>query len=261
MESRAEPVAPRSPAPVYSPAGQEQRGNHHGPRERNAARSRRRGPPSDAEKGSRLHAVEMAWAPHSLTRRVEKIRMTRTRISRSLRQRVVAEFCDQCAYCHTLTSITGARLVIDHIVPEVAGGQTVRENLCLACHSCNEFKGAQVEAQDPLDRRKRAAVPSAQTAMERALLLERRWQRNHRPDPCGTGYCGCPEHESPRHRRSPSPLGKGRLASPTRGRPLTSLRPLAPLLPRPSAPGTFAYPIRCLLHPRNHSSYMNVGSS
>jgi len=76
--------------------------------------------------------------------------MTRTRISRSLRQRVVAEFCDQCAYCHTLTSITGARLVIDHIVPEAAGGQTVWENLCLACHSCNEFKGAQVEAQDPL---------------------------------------------------------------------------------------------------------------
>ncbi len=76
--------------------------------------------------------------------------MTRTRISRSLRQRVVAEFRDQCAYCHTLTSITGARLVIDHIVPEAAGGQTVWENLCLACHSCNEFKGAQVEAQDPL---------------------------------------------------------------------------------------------------------------
>jgi len=125
-------------------------GDHHGRRERNAARSRRRGPPSDAEKGSRLHAVGMAWAPHSLARRVEKIRMTRTRISRSLRQRVVAEFRNQCAYCHTLTSITGARLVIDHIVPEAAGGQTVWENLCLACHSCNEFKGAQVEARDPL---------------------------------------------------------------------------------------------------------------
>jgi hypothetical protein len=76
--------------------------------------------------------------------------MTRTRIPRPLRQRVVAEFRNQCAYCHTLTCVTGTRLVIDHIVPEVAGGQTVRENLCLACHSCNEFKGAQVEAQDPL---------------------------------------------------------------------------------------------------------------
>jgi hypothetical protein len=41
-------------------------------------------------------------------------------------------------------------LVIDHIVPEAAGGQTVWENLCVACHACNEFKGAQVEAKDPL---------------------------------------------------------------------------------------------------------------
>jgi len=71
-------------------------------------------------------------------------------ISRSLRQRVLAEFRNRCAYCHTLTAITGARLVIDHIVPESAGGQTVWENLCLACHSCNEFKGTQVKALDPL---------------------------------------------------------------------------------------------------------------
>ena len=80
--------------------------------------------------------------------------MTRGRIPRSLRQRLVAEFRNRCAYCHTLTSITGARLVIDHIIPETASGQTVRENLCVACHSCNEFKGAQVEAQDPLTGRR-----------------------------------------------------------------------------------------------------------
>ena len=76
--------------------------------------------------------------------------MTRTYIPQSLRQRVVAEFRNRCAYCHTPTSVTGARLVIDHIIPEAADGQTTGENLCLACHSCNEFKGAQVEAHDPL---------------------------------------------------------------------------------------------------------------
>jgi hypothetical protein len=41
-------------------------------------------------------------------------------------------------------------LVIDHIIPEAAGGQTVWDNLCVACHACNEYKGAQVQAQDPL---------------------------------------------------------------------------------------------------------------
>ena len=76
--------------------------------------------------------------------------MTGTRIPAPLRRRVLAEFRSRCAYCHALTSITGARLVIDHIIPEAAGGQTVGENLCVACHSCNEFKGALVGAQDPL---------------------------------------------------------------------------------------------------------------
>jgi hypothetical protein len=76
--------------------------------------------------------------------------MTRRRIPRSLRQRALAESRHQCAYCHTLTAITGARLVTDHIIPEAAGGQTVWDNLCVACHACNEYKGAQVQAQDPL---------------------------------------------------------------------------------------------------------------
>jgi hypothetical protein len=79
--------------------------------------------------------------------------MTRRRIPRSLRQRVIAESRNQCAYCHTPTAITGARLVIDHILPEAAGGQTIWANLCVACHACNEFKGAQVQAQDPLTGR------------------------------------------------------------------------------------------------------------
>lgn len=71
-------------------------------------------------------------------------------IPRSLRRRIIAEHQNRCAYCHTLTSITGARLVVDHIIPEAVGGKTERESLCLACHSCNEFKGAQVKATDPL---------------------------------------------------------------------------------------------------------------
>lgn len=76
--------------------------------------------------------------------------MTKTRLRVALRRQVTVDFRNRCAYCHTLTAITGARLVIDHIIPEAAGGPTIRENLCLACHSCNEFKGAQTETQDPL---------------------------------------------------------------------------------------------------------------
>ena len=76
--------------------------------------------------------------------------MPRTRIAASLRRRVLADSHRRCAYCHTPTAITGARPVIDHILPEAAGGESEWENLCLACHSCNEFKGAQTYARDPL---------------------------------------------------------------------------------------------------------------
>lgn len=76
--------------------------------------------------------------------------MSKTHIPRALRQQVTAAASGRWAYCHTLVAITGARFVVDHIIPEVAGGKTDYENLCLACHACNEFKGAQTAAIDSL---------------------------------------------------------------------------------------------------------------
>lgn len=90
----------------------------------------------------------MARAYASPAGRIVRIWMTKRRIPRSLRQRVLTTSRQRCAYCHTPTSITGTRLVIDHIVPEAAGGKTEEENLCVSCHSCNEFKGVQQEARD-----------------------------------------------------------------------------------------------------------------
>jgi len=41
-------------------------------------------------------------------------------------------------------------MVVDHIIPLVAGGVSTIENLCLACYRCNEFKGARLASTDPL---------------------------------------------------------------------------------------------------------------
>ena len=79
--------------------------------------------------------------------------MTKRSIPRAFRRRLLAEARGRCAYCRTPISISGARLVVDHIVPEAAGGQTEIENLCLACHSCNEFKGARVASEDSVTRK------------------------------------------------------------------------------------------------------------
>ncbi len=43
---------------------------------------------------------------------------------------------------------------IDHIIPEAAGGTSDEENLWLACRTCNEFKGTQTHARDPVTRRR-----------------------------------------------------------------------------------------------------------
>jgi hypothetical protein len=75
--------------------------------------------------------------------------MKQKRISRALRRRVSEQSGYRCGYCLTPQKISGARLVIDHIIPEAAGGLTTEENLWLACHSCNEFKGSKTHARDP----------------------------------------------------------------------------------------------------------------
>jgi 5-methylcytosine-specific restriction endonuclease McrA len=64
----------------------------------------------------------------------------KARVPRPLRERVArtAGYC--CGYCRTPQSIAGFRLSIEHIIPEAKGGQTVEENLWLACHGCNELK-------------------------------------------------------------------------------------------------------------------------
>jgi hypothetical protein len=76
--------------------------------------------------------------------------MSKAYIPQALRQRLIAAADGRCAYCCSPTAITGARLVIDHIKPQAVGGETVWDNLCVACHACNEFKGAQTDFLDSI---------------------------------------------------------------------------------------------------------------
>lgn len=71
-------------------------------------------------------------------------------VSRHLRERVARMADHRCGYCRTPESIAGFRLNIEHIIPEAKGGQTVENNLWLACHACNEIKGARIQGRDPV---------------------------------------------------------------------------------------------------------------
>lgn len=76
--------------------------------------------------------------------------MSHSKIPRELRQRVAAASRWRCGYCQTQQIVVGYPLHVDHIIPEFTGGQTTEDNLWLACSVCNNAKGMQTTAQDPL---------------------------------------------------------------------------------------------------------------
>lgn len=75
--------------------------------------------------------------------------MSRTHIPAALRKQVRKDSNARCGYCHVPEAFLGMPLDIDHIIPEAAGGLTLRNNLWLACSRCNDFKGNRIEADDP----------------------------------------------------------------------------------------------------------------
>lgn len=67
-----------------------------------------------------------------------------------LRAKVIERAQSRCEYCLLSQSGQAATFHIDHVVPMVNGGQTVTENLALACVSCSLRKAAKQYAIDPM---------------------------------------------------------------------------------------------------------------
>ncbi|MBW4488816.1 MAG: HNH endonuclease [Trichocoleus desertorum ATA4-8-CV12] len=69
-------------------------------------------------------------------------------IPASLRRLVIQRANHRCEYCGISQLGQVATFHIDHIIPEVAGGETTSENLALACVSCSLRKGARQALKD-----------------------------------------------------------------------------------------------------------------
>ena len=65
-----------------------------------------------------------------------------------LRRLVIERANDCCEYCGIAQAGQVATFHIDHVIPVVAKGATIAENLALACVSCSLRKGARQEIQD-----------------------------------------------------------------------------------------------------------------
>ncbi len=66
-----------------------------------------------------------------------------------LRQLVIQRAYNHCEYCGLSQESQEATFHVDHVVPIRAGGETVVENLALACVSCSLRKSARQAAIDP----------------------------------------------------------------------------------------------------------------
>ncbi|MBD1929477.1 HNH endonuclease [Trichocoleus sp. FACHB-90] len=69
-------------------------------------------------------------------------------IPASLRRLVIQRADNRCEYCGISQIGQVATFHIDHILPVVAGGETIAGNLALACVSCSLRKGARQNLED-----------------------------------------------------------------------------------------------------------------
>ena len=83
-----------------------------------------------------------------------------------LRREVATRAEHRCEYCQLSQKGQEAVFHVDHIHPVAKGGETVLENLALACVSCSLRKGARTHSRD------------SQTGRDTALFHPRRddWQ-------------------------------------------------------------------------------------
>ncbi|MGH7202167.1 MAG: HNH endonuclease [Planctomycetaceae bacterium] len=69
-------------------------------------------------------------------------------VPQRLRQEVAERTEFLCEYCRSQQIRSFDVFEIDHVIPRAAGGETVSENLALACPHCNNAKRSRVTAVD-----------------------------------------------------------------------------------------------------------------
>lgn len=66
----------------------------------------------------------------------------------ALKQQVKQHFDYCCAYCQSAEQLMAVTFEIEHITPLTKGGQSTLSNLCLACPTCNRYKGVKQHVKD-----------------------------------------------------------------------------------------------------------------
>jgi hypothetical protein len=76
--------------------------------------------------------------------------MTRAHIPNDLRRLVVRRAGERCEYCLLHQDDRPEAHQVDHVIALKHRGQSVSENLALACALCNKAKGSDIASIDPM---------------------------------------------------------------------------------------------------------------
>jgi hypothetical protein len=67
-----------------------------------------------------------------------------------LRKLVREDASERCGYCQSAEKWLGIAHEVEHVVPTAEGGETVRDNVWIACRRCNSFKASRAAGVDPI---------------------------------------------------------------------------------------------------------------
>ena len=72
------------------------------------------------------------------------------KISKEFDREIRGQANYRCGYCLNPQELMPYKLEIEHIYPRALGGESIEENLWLACRECNAHKAAKTKAIDRL---------------------------------------------------------------------------------------------------------------
>lgn len=72
------------------------------------------------------------------------------KISKDLDSKIRSQAKNRCGYCRNPQELLPFKLEIEHIRPQALGGESIEENLWLACRESNVHKAAKIRAVDRL---------------------------------------------------------------------------------------------------------------
>jgi len=76
--------------------------------------------------------------------------MIEHRLTIELKRVIIDRANGCCEYCKSQAKFATQAFSVEHIIPRSRGGQTVIDNLALACQGCNNHKYMKIEWNDPI---------------------------------------------------------------------------------------------------------------